>query len=154
MAERLGIQALRPGTMQGGDGNGHLEPVVWTKCHPDADLSEAGWRARDQQQRLNGQMSEIARDRPGPKSDCGKVVGTRSRRAEVLPLASACRPHSGTPRASRHAAMSVGASAEPMAVSLSAGMDATRRAARHGANTGIAETARQLIRSVPHNAEC
>ena len=35
-----------------------------------------------------------------------------------------------------------------MAVSLSAGMDATRRAARHGANTGIAEAARQLIRSL------
>eukprot|EP01046_Picozoa_sp_COSAG06_P058937 COSAG06_NODE_12017_length_1434_cov_19.343820_3_plen_50_part_01 len=44
--------------------------------------------------------------------------------------------------------MSDGASAEPMAVSLSAGMDATRRAARHGANTGIAEAARQLIRSL------
>eukprot|EP01046_Picozoa_sp_COSAG06_P034947 COSAG06_NODE_3707_length_4993_cov_331.834083_1_plen_531_part_00 len=75
-----------------------------------------------------------------------KAVGGTLGRAEPV-LQRACRSRS-TPRASRQAAMSDGASAEPMAVSLSAGMDATRRAARHGANTGIAEAARQLIRSL------
>ena len=44
--------------------------------------------------------------------------------------------------------MSRVAGAEPMAVSLRAGMDATRRAARQGAKSGIAEAARQLIRSL------
>ena len=44
--------------------------------------------------------------------------------------------------------MSREAGVEPMAVSLRAGMDATRRAARQGAKSGIVEAARQLIRSL------
>ena len=44
--------------------------------------------------------------------------------------------------------MSREAGAEPMPVSLRAGMDATRRAARQGAKSGIVEAARQLIRSL------